>query len=142
MTPDEAKHDLWDRLDAAQTILGGTWDEQDSKVANSCDDGFYYYAVRRSIEPVADIDTPTEAIKAYWAANGDTVSFRSFAKNHRQVTDEPHNGTIISHNIGEIDDGLIVMVAEGPCIPGDFGQVSDDDIRKLHEQDSSGGPQR
>lgn len=138
MTPDEAKHDLWGRLDLAQAAIGGTWDEQDSQVAEQCDGGFYYYAVRRRNELATDLDIPTNALKAFWEADDDyTVRANSFRPTQRQLITRSTNGTALAYYA---EEGKLYITAEGPCIPGDFAFIRQHDARKARERRATETP--
>ncbi|ROR80651.1 hypothetical protein SAMN06295974_2183 [Plantibacter flavus] len=98
MTPDVAKHDLWDRLDAAETALGGTWDKTETEVAHSCNDGngFYYDSIRRRTEHATDPDEPTDTLIELWNDQGYTLETGSFSPEHRKVIATAPNGTRLS----------------------------------------------
>lgn len=134
MTPDEAKHDLWDRLDAAQEALGGTWEKSESALASECEGGFYYDSVRRRVELSPDPDVPTAVLAAFWDTEEYSVTSGSFSPDHRYLTAIARNGTGLFFSISDTTRGKVELSGDGPCIPGDFGEVSDEDLRKVRER--------
>ncbi|ROR80652.1 hypothetical protein SAMN06295974_2182 [Plantibacter flavus] len=142
MTPDEAKHDLWDRLDAAETALGGTWDKTETEVAHSCEQGagFYYDSWRRRTEHTTNPDEPTDTLIEFWTNEGYTLRTGSYSPEHRFVTATTPNGTKLYYAIGKTGTGEIDISGYGPCIPGDYKEVSDEDFRRYKENNPAEFP--
>jgi hypothetical protein len=136
MTPEQARTDLASHLDAIQEVLGGTWNNRDNPLAESChsggEGGFYYDGARVRTEPIADFDTAAEAAVEYWMDKGFEVQSRAYRPSHRLVTATSPNGTSV---FLELEDDRNIVTAEGPCNEGTWGDVRRSDGNRLDAQE-------